>query len=109
MVAGPELSDFRADCLDHPGAVGHGDAAIGGRQPSRHHAQVVEVQGGGMHPHADGARSGITGVGEVHHGQAVEPLLRMSLDSLHGGAPRLREGSHCRTVAIAETMRTAPR
>ncbi len=62
-----------------------------------------------MNAHADGGRSGIAGIGEVHQRQAVEPSLPMSLESLHTGAPRLREGSHCRTVAVAETTRTAPR
>ena len=109
MIAGLERRDLGADRLDHPGAIGHGNAAIGGRQPSRHHAQVVEVQRGGMHPHADRVRSGRAGVGEVHQRQAVQPLLRMSLDSLNAGAPRLRVGSHCRMVAAAETTRTAPR
>ena len=60
-----------------------------------------------MHTHADGVRSGFTGVGKIHQRQAVEPLLRMSLNSLQAGAPRLREGSHCRTVAIAESDRCA--
>ena len=62
-----------------------------------------------MYAYADGAWSGVTWVGEVHQRQAVEPLLRMSLDGLHAGTPRLREGSHCRTVAVADTIRTAPR
>ena len=43
MVAGPELRDLGTDRLHHPGAIRHGDASIGGRQPSRHHSQIVEV------------------------------------------------------------------
>ena len=66
MVARLELRDLGADRLHHPGAIRHRDASIGGRKPSRHHAQIVEVQGGGMHTHADGGRSGFVGVEEVH-------------------------------------------
>ena len=32
---------------------------------------------------ADGGRSGFAGVGEAHQHQAVEPLVRISLDSFH--------------------------
>ncbi len=109
MVAGLELCHLGPDRLHHPGAVGLGNAAIGRRQPSRHHAQIVEVQRSGMDAHADGVRPGIIGVGKIHERQTIEPLLRMNLDRLHADAPRLREGSHCRMVAANETTRTAPR
>lgn len=83
MVAGLELRDLGTDRLRHPGAIRYGDKSIGARQPPRHHTQIVKVQGGGVHAHADGVRSGFTGVGEVHERQAVEPLVWMSLDGFH--------------------------
>jgi hypothetical protein len=82
MVTGLELHDPGTNLLHHPGAIRHGDASIDTRHPPRHHTEIVEVQGGGMHTHADGGRSGFA---EVHQLQAVEPLLRMSLDSFHSG------------------------
>ena len=62
-----------------------------------------------MHAHADGERPRVAGVGEVHERQAVEPPLWMSLDRFHGENLRPRKVSHCRTVAVVETTRTAPR
>jgi len=72
VIAHGEFADPSAHRLYHPGAIGHGNAPIGGRHLAQHHAQVMEIQRAGLDPYADLASPRLPGIGQFAGLQLVQ-------------------------------------